>query len=370
MGVVLAGVDTLVIGFRVTEFDLSPDEWNYLEASKLAAQSALFDGGGTPVTLRGHSFSMLAKGSHGYDYILANDDLRVQIAARATGGSSYPEVRIRFASAFLWRYGGWQAAYFYVEKWVREWALGNEEQVSQVDLCLDLSESLPDLDVKRGEAVTYARNKTDFYIEHHMKGMTDTGYRFGQGDLLCRVYDKLAEIAVSNKAWFMDLWRNNGWAGNTDVTRVEFQARRGHLKSQGIETMADLESKLPDLWQYFAWEWLSLRDAGKDSNRRRWKVKPFWKLIQAGVTHFGIAQGVRRITQQKPRLDRLGQLVRGAMISIAAIYTNTYHRETGEAVSISQAIGWLEMNTLPGLTSDPEFREGVAKRSARLAAFT
>jgi len=368
--VYLAGIDTLAVGFNVDEFDLTSDEWAYLADAKANAQGRMFDGGGHPIILRGHKFSMSPKGSHGYEYIMVNDDIRVQLATRAMGGKVYPELRVTWRSHYLWRYS-WQAAFVHVEKWIREWALGNSHTVSRADLCIDVGMDLPRVNLRAGECVSYARSKREFFVEHHLRGLEETGFRFGQGDLLCRVYDKVAETAVSDKAWFHDMWRKKGWDGEGPVTRVEFQARRDHLKSQQIETVQDLERQLADLWRYFAQDWISLRDeADGDSNRRRWPVKEFWKVVQECVSVFGVVTGVRRLTQRTPKIASLNRLGRGVMVTLVALYRTTYESTPGTKITVPQAIGWLQDRTFREWVTDPEFVDDVNNRAARLAAMT
>lgn len=367
--VLLAGIDTLAVGFNVDEYRLTLEDWAALADAKVKGQGKMFDSGGEPIVFQGHKFSVSPKGSHGYEYVLVNDDLTLQIAERATGGSAYPEVHVTWRSAYLWRYG-WRGVYTYVMRWVRSWAPGNVEKVSRADLCIDVAAPVPDVNLRAGEVVSYARSKSEFFVQHHLKGLTETGFRFGQGDLLCRVYDKVAEIAHSNKVWFEELWRKQGWDGREPVTRVEFQARRDHLKSQQIETVEDLERQLADLWKYFS-DWVSLRDEdGNDSNRRRWPKKPFWETVCAAVPAFGVVTGVVRLTQRKPRVDALKRLGRGVMVSLAAISATTYQSSPGHDIPLEQAMGAVLEKTFFGWITDPEFREDVRLRAARLAVMT
>jgi len=354
-----AGVDTLAVGFDVKEFRLTSEEWAMLADAKYQAQGTMFDSGGTPVELRGQEFSVSPKGNRGYEYFLVNEDVTVQLAERAEGGELYPEIHVTWRSAYLWR-DGWLDAYIHARDWVYSWAMVVGEKVSRVDLCIDINEPLPEVNLRAGEVVTYARRKTEFFIQHHLDGLAETGYTFGQGKLMCRVYDKLAEIAHSNKAWFQELWRNQGWDGESPVTRVEFQARRDFLRTMQVDTVKDLENQLADLWKYFS-TWVSLRDKGGDSNRRRWSVKPFWKLVCSSVSVFGKVTGVVRLAQRKPRMDALSRLGRGVMVTMAAlIQTNT------GGSSPQAAIGFLQDQTREWL-ADSDFRQDVTRRAGRLA---
>ena len=237
--ILLAGVDALAVGFSVQEFRLTPEEWEQLKDAKANAQGTMFDSGGTPMELRGQRFSMSGKGSRGYEYVLMNDDVTVQLAERAAGGAVYPEIRVTWRSSYLWRYG-WRAAYIRVRDWVYGWAVVKGKKVSRADATIDVNRALPEVNLRAGEVISYAQKKKEFYIQHHLTGLSETGYSFGQGDLMCRVYDKRIEIEHSQKAWFMDLWRKAGWNGESSVTRVEFQMRRDFLRSMQIETVKDL----------------------------------------------------------------------------------------------------------------------------------
>jgi hypothetical protein len=49
----------------------------------------------------------------------------------------------------------------------------------------------------------------------------------------CCIYDKTAEIAVSRKDWMQEVWKSNGWDGESRVTRVEFRYKRECLREMG-----------------------------------------------------------------------------------------------------------------------------------------
>jgi len=361
----LAGVDTLGVGFYVDQFDVTPEEWAELADAKGNSQGSMFDSGGSPVTFRGHKFSVNPKGSRGYEYVLVNDDVTIQLAERATGGSLFPEVHVTFRSQYLWRYG-WRGSYTYIRDWVNSWAVVSGEKVSRADLCLDINLPVPAIDLRVGEVVSYARTKKEFFVQHHLKGLEETGYSFGQGDLLCRVYDKRAEIEVSSKAWFMDMWRRKGWDGKSPVTRVEFQARRGFLKSMQVETVEDLDCQLADLWKYFT-SWVSLRERGDDSNRRRWALKPFWESIEGAISSFGMVTGVVRLHQRRPKVEALKKISRGLAVSLVAYAMTTFEQTPGKPISLDNAIGWFQHTLVPEFVDDEVFKSQVQRRAGRLA---
>jgi len=356
--VLLAGVDTLAVGFSVHAFCLTPDEWVYLSDAKCNAQGTMFNSGGTPISLRGQEFSMNPKGSPGYEYVLVNDDVTIQLAERANEGAVYPEIRVVWRSQYLWRYG-WRAAYFHVLHWINTWVDVIGEKVSRADLCVDINLSLPEVDLRGQEVVTYAQSKSEFYIQHHLKGLNETGYTFGKGDLTCRVYDKLAEIEHSSKAWFQDLWRKDGWDGKSSVTRVEFQGRRDFLRTMQVETVADLEMQLADLWAYFT-NWVSLRNKASDSNRRRWPLKAFWQVVRDAVPAFGVVTGVVRVAQRLPRAESLARLGRGVMVTLTALVQSN----TGS--TFQGALGYVQEQSKDWFTG-LDFEADVGRRVGRLA---
>ena len=51
----------------------------------------------------------------------------------------------------------------------------------------------------------------------------------------CCIYDKTKEITVSRKDWMHEVWRSNGWDGESRVTRVEFRYKRECLREMGVE---------------------------------------------------------------------------------------------------------------------------------------
>jgi len=356
--VLSAGVDTLAVGFSVKKFGLTSEEWVMLADAKYAAQGTMFGGAGTPVKLRDQEFSVGPKGSRGYEYVLVNDDVTVQLAERAESGGTYPEVHITWRSQYLWR-DGWRGAYTRVKDWVYSWAEVTGEKVSRADLCIDMNIPLPNIDLRSQEVVSYAKNKKEFYIQHHLKGLDETGYSFGQGKLMCRIYDKLAEIEHSSKAWFQEIWTKNGWNGKSQVTRVEFQARRDFLKTFQIETVEDLDNQLADLWKYFS-GWVSLRDKGNDSNRRRWPIKDFWQIVCEAVPAFGRVTGVVRIAQRKPRMESIEKLSRGLMVSLTAMV------QSNTGASFQAALGFVQAQSKDWVAEDG-FKADVTRRVGQLA---
>lgn len=104
-GLLLAGVDSLVVSWPVDEFLFSGEERDRLIAAKLSAGGDQFGGDGAALHWYGQDFSMKASGAKRYEWILENGDLNMRLAAEARGGKVFPELYVTFRSGFLWREG-------------------------------------------------------------------------------------------------------------------------------------------------------------------------------------------------------------------------------------------------------------------------
>lgn len=118
-------------------------------------------------------------------------------------------------------------------------------------------------------------------------GRPITGFTVSAGGpVMCRVYDKRAELDVQSphkKALEEGLWKAYGWDGESAVTRVEFQLRSEALKTFDLLDPAGVEASLDPLWQYLTREWLRLVQPGTASRLSRCLVDPRWALLQRVV---------------------------------------------------------------------------------------
>jgi hypothetical protein len=166
----------------------------------------------------------------------------------------------------LWR----ESAFLLQEKfmsWVNSvgYEKAKDERLSRVDFCFDYY--LPVVDFDQDSFVSRS-TKDSQYREN---GQVQT-FSLGRGDLVLRVYDKVAEIKQqSDKAWFYLLWEMD-----EDVWRIEWQVRKTVLRQFGIVTFGDLGRTQGDLLRYLATEHDTLRIRNEDSNRSRWPLHPLW----------------------------------------------------------------------------------------------
>ena len=315
---VLAGVDTLEVGYGLSGC-LSDEDVALLEDAKAKAQVKQFDSAGWPIVFHGCEFRMMPRGASGKEWRLENDDVSIALAREWRGGTVYPELHVRFWSEYLWREGV-ETAEAKVRAWVESWATVVGEKVSRVDLTVDHSCPCPDLNIRGREIGGTVVMRDDYASGSHARGHHLTGYTFGGGSMVGRIYDKKKEAKQKGKEWFYPMWRSNGWNGEDAVTRTEFEFKRNMLKQWQVNTVTDLGACLGDLWKFATQKWLVLRTpVGNDSNYRRWPISEFWRAVQAALHNFGEVTGVARLEQVKPQLERLRRGARGYLASAVAL---------------------------------------------------
>jgi hypothetical protein len=317
--ILVAGIDSLNIGFNADKWLFDYEITKKLQHAKESAGDKLFGGKGVTIEFCGQEFNMLAKGRKGYEYVMHNDDIRLCLTEKCQGGRVLPEIFVQFNSAYLWG-KGYEKAYLDVLTWVRKFAVIDSERINRVDLCVDLETKLPVLDVKR-DVVTRSRKKVDYFqAEHYTDGLRDTGYRFGSGGVMGRIYDKSYEIKHTDKSWFNDIWKAGGYDGVSAVTRVEGQFRRPFLKDMSVNSYPKLIQCTPDIWRVFTSKFISLRTPDiSDSNNRRWPVSPFWETAIIAGNRFGECLGIERYKQKQGRIEPLMAQMKGLMISEVAL---------------------------------------------------
>lgn len=186
---------------------------------------------------------------------------------------------------------------------------------SRLDLCADFKLSSPlDLDFLEYFKVTRSRMFKTIHNGNELES-----YYCGAADspVQIRIYDKGKEIQVSNKQWFLNLWKIKDSAC---VWRIEYQLRRSFLKQMKVNDLDGLKNSLGAIWHYLTAEWFSLRLLDDDKTERR-TIHPFWLAVQQTGIKFGENNGIRRSYEADEVLP-VGKIlphVLGRMISIAAL---------------------------------------------------
>ena len=298
--IVAAGVDTLELNFGVNEYRES-DIFERLNVAKSEAIAAGYKGRlGVTVELLGNEFMVQARGSKGgYEYLLKNGDIELQIMPDARGGKPSPELRVIFRSPFLWQSGEVQA-YNKVVEVVNNVASIAYCRVSRADLCVDKVMPLPEIN-RKAQVVSLLREKDLFYGSDFQRGQRETGYQFGRGGMSCRFYDKAYEIAIKGHGHIMQVWIGNGWDGESPVSRLELQLRREGLRrfdtTMDFATFQDSKS---DIWVYMTNKYIRIVNPESATRKERAKVIAYWKHYQDCYGLFGEQQGVLPVKQLSP----------------------------------------------------------------------
>ena len=320
----LAGIDTLVIGFYLKKFNLTEYDYKLLDTTKEMAKAPAFKSSGQYVNFKQIDFTITPAGQKPYTYVLFNGDFTVKIAQKASE-KRFPEVFLEIRSQFLWRLG-YKNCYTFLKEWVSTWADIADDVVSRADLSVDLS-GFPDISIEN--IVSRARKGKTYYQlipiqqrEIYYYGSKITGWVFGSGPLMMRIYDKLAESKKVQKEWFQDLWKQGGWKEDSDVTRVELQIRRDFLKDFNVTDFKSLEDSLGDIFRYVTRDWFTLRQSSGGKNRSRWPITPFWSEVQAAINDFGKICGLARGRIKEVKENNLIPQIAGLLTSIAATRDN------------------------------------------------
>jgi hypothetical protein len=194
-------------------------------------------------------------------------------------------------------------------------ALGGELTASRIDLYVDVQGWQPEReDFPR--FVCRAQRKWEFEADRQMytRGRRLSGFTFGRGAVLARIYDKTLELAVRGETWPEVIWRNAD--RERPVWRVELQFRRPALKAFGLRTVADVLAVRQELWDY-GMRWLSLREPDGDSNRSRWPEAPEWRVLREAVMGSPRSELVRERKEAASRQRLLRGFV-GYATSLAA----------------------------------------------------
>lgn len=153
---------------------------------------------------------------------------------------------------------------------------------------------------------------------------------FGTGDIVVRLYDKVAEIEqASDKAWFHELWGQQ-----ENVWRIEFQVRSERLKAAGIRSTDNIGDLQSDLLRELATGHTQLRRPSTDSNRSRWPLHPLWRALQADIAALPQTGLVRHLDPRLPldwRTRKISQSIYGQLKGLAA----THSIRTGDGVPMS-----------------------------------
>jgi hypothetical protein len=259
--IVGANIDTWLINVKGKLPDGLTEELDFLKATSQEADEDI----PTRWTFAGETLFIRAHGSgRQWRWILHCPSLHLDIGR---GKLNHIIGKARLSAAFLWEHEVGEGLHLLYSFLAGFYGDSFTLQVTEVHLCADIAgweltlDDAPsfitrghrrkthtegeDLDVAEDEP--YVRPS----LELNMTGRRCTGYEFSKGAAhSCTIYDKTKEITVSRKDWMQEVWRSNGWDGESRVTRVEFRYKRECLKELGVEDPYLLLDQLPGLWAY------------------------------------------------------------------------------------------------------------------------
>ena len=291
---------------------LAPRGNDSLDFAKLQAERDRLRMTGTnesePIVLGGRQFLLAPRGSSsGYPFVISDADYRIEF-----GRYNNPPFFVTFRSVALWR-SSMRALHENFLHWAH--SVGYQpvkpESMTRVDYCFDYALDVVDFD--ENSVVTFSSKDA----QHRENGRIQT-LSFGKGDVVLRIYDKVAEIEQqSGKVWFYDLWgqKENVW-------RIEWQARKEVLRRFGIRTFADLHARYKPLLEFLAQEHDTLRVPSDDSNRSRWPLHPLWSDLQRHIAQMeaiGEPNGADPTVVLEYRLMQIGISVYGYLKRVGAI---------------------------------------------------
>lgn len=314
------GIDTLQCAYFLEPVRETAIDWQFLAELKESLRQAK---GKNPaaVELAGTGFLLHPYGtSSGYPFVLENEQFKIEC-----GEFNKPNFYVTFRSQALWRESAWLLHERFLS-WARSAGFTpyRPEALSRVDYCFDYH--LPVVDFSGDDFVS--RSTKDSQYREAKKVQT---FSFGKGDIVLRVYDKIAEIQQqSQKVWFYLMWKRD-----KDVWRIEWQVRKAILRQHDINTLEDLRDQQGDLLRYLSEDHDTLRVPTNDSNSSRWPLHPLWQDLQAQIANLnnlGVHRVVGRPAALEERMERITISVLGYLKNVAAIRCvqtnqNTYDME-------------------------------------------
>lgn len=211
-----------------------------------------FDGGTATVSPTGARLG--GKSGPYFAYKLEYDELIVLIAERETPHKNFPSVVIRADGDACLSIGA-QEAYAKATRMIK--ALSGtiiRNRLSRVDICLDM----PEVDIEPFDRAFLEERYICRAVAKARHSGTGVTIAIGKSPLMCRIYDKLAEVELKANPYKQLCMVFYRWGGvmPSAATRVEFELRREALKERGIDTVEDYYTKRADLVAYLTYDWL------------------------------------------------------------------------------------------------------------------
>lgn len=310
----IRGGQTYIVHHGFDGLDISykgnPNKYvlNKLEEAKQAAKNKqnLHE---CVISLADQDLSVKPHGAGRFAYALSNHFFHV---TAAKPGSALPMVQVQVKSEACVKYGAEEACKI-ADAIASDIGEVLESWCSRADLCMDFTTTEDIRRLDRCNIITRAKQ-----FSKYCYGAIVTGFVAGLGgDVVFRLYNKLIEIRRSNKEHWREIWLENGWNGEGQVYRCEFQLRRLELRKFGLITWADVVSSNARIWQHYTEKWVRVVIPSEtDSNNRRWHQPPWWQDI-AGYFGDWPEGGLTRI-KRVPKSENESYVYRNGFAPILA----------------------------------------------------
>ena len=268
-----------------------------------------------PITLSGPTPDLLLRpyGWRGYRFWLSSPRYELFLGA----AEPFPPAYLQLHAEHIHTLGIERAVEEAEAMLVRDlFPAGCRPLASRVDVFVDEQGWVPEReDFVRFQCRGLRRRMFEAPRQQHGYGRRLSGFSFGTGDLVARLYDKTLEMSVKGHTWPELLWR--GWDPAEPVWRVELQYRRPVLAAMGLTGMREVVEHRQGLWEYGT-RWLSLRVPTRDSNRARWPVAPEWEALTRAPIG-GRAEPLIRERVREAEVLRLTQGLVGYASSVEAM---------------------------------------------------
>jgi hypothetical protein len=268
--ILAAGVDSLYVSVKGEVWDGLP--------LVLRRMVEMAEGETVPCTFRegGPDFLLRSHGWRGYPFWVTSPRFELYLGAAAP----FPPAYVQLHSPYLHTLGAEDAA-AEVEEFLATDVFHGQMEIaaSRVDVYADVQGWEPRYDdFLRFACRGVRRRMYEVAGQLHASGRRLSGFVFGAGDVLARVYDKTLQMQATGQTWQETVW--SGRDPERPVWRVEFQFRREALASFGVRTVGDVLGARQGLWEYGT-RWLSLRQPTNHTRRARWPEALVWQDLRA-----------------------------------------------------------------------------------------
>lgn len=323
---VRAGLDWLQVSFAGT---LHADVLTTFERLKTVAQGHDVP---QPFMLGPIEFMVHPRGRAHWSYVLKNPEVELCVSRNAKPGAPVLAVRLtafglaNTKPAVLWEL---------VTTFLPELGSLAQQSVSRADVAVDVQGLDPTDEMMRNIVCAASYRGT-----HGTAKKTET-YQFGRRDVLLRVYDKRAEIAVSDKDWVEDSWRfAAGYDAELPVHRVEVQLRRKALAELGFDTAEQVLTRPGALLDY-GLSWANLRVPTSDATKTRWPEDPKWTAIRKAVFDGAALQRVTRPAELMS-LNRTVRNFLGCIARAGAYFETTDFIDAAQRLSFAAEVHMMQ----------------------------